>query len=78
MRLSKNNIKHVNVHIRNGEIYEVSVAMKSNRVSDVRMYTGEEIKNLPASVKAFTQSHGFAVTSETTIKNDNYTTIKFS
>ena len=64
MRLSKNNIKHVTVHVRDGQIYEVFVAMKSNMVSDSRTYTGEALKHLPASVKAFTQSHTETVVAE--------------
>ena len=40
MRLTKDNIDCVRVHACNGVIYEITVGMKSGRVSDMRMYCG--------------------------------------
>lgn len=45
MRLTKDNIDCVRVHAYSGVIYEITVGMKSRRVSDLRMYSGKISKD---------------------------------
>lgn len=60
MRLSKENIKFVKVHMYYGVAYEFSVAMKSNRVSDLRTFGCFEnlykYEKLPATVRQFIEN----------------------
>lgn len=53
MRLSEKNIKFVKRLEKNGCIYEYYVSMKSNRVSDSRMFYNTAREDLPKAVQNF-------------------------
>lgn len=79
MKLTVNNIQFVKRMESDGITYEWFVAMKSNRVSDSRMFTNYEnnrtvvkefgIDRLPATVRKFVETHKEEVFST----NDNHT-----
>lgn len=83
MKLTVNNIKFVKRMESDGITYEWFVAMKSNRVSDSRMFINYEnnrtvvkefgIDRLPAIVRKFVETHKEEVFSAT----DNHTVYIF-
>ena len=57
MRLVEKNIKFVKRHERNGVAYSYYVAMKSNYVSDGRLFYATSDEQLPKAVKNFISNH---------------------
>lgn len=57
MRLVEKNIKFVKRHEKNGCTYEYYVAMKSNRVSDGRLFYATSNEQLPKAVQDFMSKH---------------------
>lgn len=57
MRLSEKNIKFVKRHEKNGCIYMYYVGMKSNRVSDGRLFYAISNEQLPKAVQNFMSKH---------------------
>lgn len=57
MRLVEKNIKFVKRHERNGVVYFYVVGMKSNRVSDGRLFYASSNEQLPKAVQDFISNH---------------------